>query len=130
MKRNSTLAVFGLIFTVAGCPPVDDGSFPNQNLPMDNLDVIDRAAPTPNQPDKLVIFERAAQTANQPDKLVIFERAAQTADQPRDESAVKPEQRPPVRTVEPADPNVPWPANSSGESQQTPGATGTPESDK
>lgn len=117
MKRTSTLAWVGLVFAALGCPPRDNEYLPDDNLPT----------------DKLVIIEGKAQTAEPIDKTVIFERAEQAAVPTSalpDDAVNRQEPRPPVPTVEPADPYAPWPANSSGEVRQTPETTGTTEQDK
>ena len=122
MKRTSTLAVFGLVFAVAGCPPRENDYLPNTDIPEDKLVIIERSEPKADEPDRLVIFERSAQATDQPAPSAAAPRA------PIDDPTVRTEGRPAVSTVAPPDPNTPWPA--SAEQQNQPGTTGTPEADK
>ena len=121
-----SLAVVGLAFAALGCPPRDYEGLTNENLPMDKVVIVERAALAADRPDTTIIFERAEPASDQ----TVNASPANEPRDPRDEAGSSVESRPPVTTVQPADPNTPWPANSSGESQQTPGTTGAPEADK
>jgi hypothetical protein len=124
MKRTSTLAVFGLLFAVAGCPPRENEYLPNTDIPEDKLVIIERSEQNVEEPDRMVIIERSGQRTDQPAP------SASEARGPIDEPAVRTEGRPPISTVAPPDPSTPWPASAPGEQQNQQGTTGTPESDK
>jgi hypothetical protein len=61
-----SLAVVGLAFAALGCPPRGYEGLTNENLPMDKVVIVERAALAADRPDTTVIFERAEPSSDEP----------------------------------------------------------------